>query len=204
MVSFMLKPRIKMSVMGPSYHLNPDHHIEAQYDWAEGTFLQGGDKGLVISTSSDRGSYTTTFIEAFPPENAGGGFFRGEGPTVAEAETKAWEKYQSSVQCPGHEWTARGYTNGAGFCIHCNKFGSEVFTGEQLGQFCHFCGEGTFYAQIKDSDEVEHWYCKEDSVPARTIRFELLELREEDGALDEAQTRELSQIRFLLGRTDDV
>lgn len=106
----------------------------ARHPWPEGTFLQGG-------TPFFKGG-RVRFVEAFPPE---GGFFRGDAPTVAEAETQCWDKYQRSVACPEHDWDARGYTNGGGFCRRCGVFGTHVFTGEQLGQFCHTCGVGTTY-----------------------------------------------------------
>lgn len=104
--------------------------------WPEGTFLQGG-------TPFFEGG-KVRFVEAFPPE---GGFFRGDAPTVAEAEAQCWEQYQRSVACPGHDWDARGYQNGGALCRLCGVFGSHVFTGEQLGQFCHTCGVGTTYGQ---------------------------------------------------------
>lgn len=40
---------------------------------------------------------------------------------------------------------SRNYHNGAGFCSRCNTFGSQVFTGEQLGQHCKVCAVGTTY-----------------------------------------------------------
>lgn len=109
----------------------------ARHGWPEGTFLQGGIpffKGGKVR-----------FVEAFPPE---GSFFRGDAPTVAEAEDQCWDQYQRSVACPEHQWEVRGYTNGGGICGRCGLFGSHVFTGEQLGQLCHTCGVGTTYGQF--------------------------------------------------------
>lgn len=109
--------------------------------WPAGTFVQGGDRGAVFTR---RGGYVTAFVEVGPP---GGGFIRGEGPNVECAERVAWLKYAEEAACPGHEYEPRGYTNGAGFCRHCGRFGSHAFTGEQLGQHCSVCGVGTTYGQ---------------------------------------------------------
>jgi len=192
-----------MSPFGDSYKINNDHHIEAQHDWAEGTFLQGGDKGVVFSRTPGKPSYVTAFVEAFPPEELGGGFFRGEGATAAEAETSAWEKWQLSQQCPGHEWEPRGYTNGGGFCKHCKRFGSKVFTGEELGQFCADCGVGTTYDQTKNTDEVDEWYCSEHYFAAKKKRARLLVSLEKDGNLTERQASDLSMLRFMYIVGDD-
>ena len=118
--------------------LRTEHVTE--HPWPEDCFLQGGSRGLVISS---KGNYATAFVEAFPTEPAT--FIRGQGETVQAADDDAWAKYQSYLQCPGHEFEPRGYTNGAGFCVHCKMFGSEVFTAEQLGLFCAVCGTPTNY-----------------------------------------------------------
>ncbi|KQO98779.1 hypothetical protein ASF30_12005 [Leifsonia sp. Leaf264] len=103
--------------------------------------VQGGGHGIVFRR--DGGSaYNTAFVEAFPE----GTFIRGEGATIEEAEDAAWAKYQQYVSCPTHEWEPRGYVNGAGFCKHCNQFGSKVFTPEQLGLHCHVCGIPTYWS----------------------------------------------------------
>ena len=195
--------RIKMSPLGASFHINEDHHVEAKHDWLEGTFIQGGDKGLVVSRTKDKPSYTTAFVEAFPPESSGGGFFRGEGSSIAEAETAAWNKWQVSINCPGHEWETRGYTNGAGFCIHCKKFESKVFTGEQLEQFCVVCATGTTYNQIKDSEENDRWYCEDHSFDASNVRAVYLVQLEKDGELTEHQRLELSGLRYVYRVSED-
>ena len=194
--------RIKMSPFGGNYHTYVDGHVEAQYEWVPGTYLQAGEKGLVVSRTPGKPSYTTAFVEAFPPEESGGGFFRGEGATVAEAETSAWNQYKLSIDCIGHEWEPRGYKNGGGFCKHCKKFGSNVFTGEQLGQFCVTCGEGTIWGQIKDENEVDRWFCEEHSVEPRKALYERLLAMEEAGELPAERKWELSSLRFLRGEDD--
>jgi hypothetical protein len=198
--------RIKMSVMGPSYHINPDHHVEAVHDWLPGTFVQGGDNGIVFTRNPEKPTYTTTFVEAFPGDANGGGFFRGEGSSVAEAENDAWTKYQRSLACDEHDWDARGYTNGGGFCKKCNRFGSDVFTGEQLGQFCVVCGKGTTYSQVEDLEDEAHWYCEEHSAAAKETLFEYLDgLAEANGRenLTEKQRMRHGQLMFLLDRYPD-
>lgn len=133
---------IKLSGFSDDPNVSP----VAQHPWPEGTFLQGGSRGIVFQR--DGGSYTTAFVEAFPPEtDPASGFYRGEGENIAAAETAAWEKYQRASACPQHDWDARGYQNGAAFCRRCNKFGTKIFTGEDLGQYCQTCGIGTTWGK---------------------------------------------------------
>jgi len=146
---------------------------EALFAWPEGTFLQGGHKGIVFVKGMNE-SYTTTFVEVYVPNVADSGFYRGEGATVAEAEESAWNKYQRAGNCPHHEWESRGYTNGGGFCKHCNTFGSKVIDPRDLGQFCYVCGTPTTHGQttataimtgvgIHDYKSVEEkvWACQD-------------------------------------------
>lgn len=151
--------------------------VEAVHPWPESTFLQGGFKGLVVSREPNTPSYTTVFVEAFVDNT----FIRGEGTSLEEAETSAWNKFLQYRACPGHEWESRGYQNGAGFCKHCNKFASGVFSGEELGQFCATCGKGTFYGQVPslhrdtDPEYVEHWYCELHTRAASAAYLEYIE-----------------------------
>lgn len=137
-----------------------DHTIT--HDWPSGMSIQGGRSGLVLSRTGDH--YKTAFIEAFP---IGGGFIRGEGETVLEAETAAWQKYQIFLKCPEsgseHSYkpyrkTANGstpYYNGAGFCEHCNTFMSQCFTAEDLNAKCQTCGTYSFYSnETKDGERL--------------------------------------------------
>lgn len=128
--------------------------------WPQDCYVQGGDGGLVLPKGSlskflngepvnTEGAYFTSFVEAFPinPDT----FIRGEGATIAEAEQQAWARYQQYLSCPGstgHEFEARGYRNGAGFCMHCGMFASKVFTPEQLGLYCATCGVPTFWSEV--------------------------------------------------------
>lgn len=114
-----------------------------RHPWPDGTFLQGGDTGLVLKPDGD---YLTAFVEAFN-ENLNL-FIRGEGRTVPEAEDNAWAQYERQTTCPGHVWEARGYLNGAGICKRCGRFQTGVFTPEQLGCYCKVCGAPTFQTRI--------------------------------------------------------
>lgn len=99
---------------------------DAQYDWPAGTFLQGGTRGVVFG--GEGGPYRTAFVEAFPRQPPT--FLRGEGPTVPEAETAAWQQWQHIAACPAHPehgpFEAREYTNGCGFCAQCGAWVSGV------------------------------------------------------------------------------
>lgn len=103
---------------------------EAQHDWPEDIFIQGGERGVVLGGPT--GAYQTAFFEAFP-EDPRSGFMRGEGKTLAEAEEKAWEQYQVWLCCDGKgpqphgPYERRQYRNGAGFCTRCGIWMSQVF-----------------------------------------------------------------------------
>lgn len=166
--------------------------VEAQYPWPEDCFLQAGAKGLVISSN---GNYTTAFVEAFPNET----FIRGEGATIEEAEKAAWDKYQTYEACPKHEYDPKNYTNGAGFCKHCNHFKGNVFSGEELGQYCYICTTGTTYGQapvLKNVDVWEQkWFCEEHYKSAQTNRYIFLSSQNE---LDKKELSELSHLKWVL------
>lgn len=137
---------IKMSLFGTKPE---DRFHPAQHPWTEKAYLQGGRKGLVVARGSNE-SYITAFVEAFIDDGDvdSDGFYRGEGSTVEEAETNAWQKYQAAIECAktGHDYEPRGYRNGCGICKKCQKFSSKIFTGEQLGQYCEVvrdCNKGS-------------------------------------------------------------
>jgi hypothetical protein len=126
---------------------------EAHHPWPDTTRVSAG-QGIVFRRNAKEGepsSYGTLFMEVYPP---GAAFIRGEGETPQACEDAAWAKYQLALHCSDqsgrHTWESRGYTNGAGFCSRCNTFGSRIFTGEQLGQFCRVCGIGTTYHSDKN------------------------------------------------------
>ena len=171
--------------------------VEAIHPWPEGTFLQGGTKGLVISSD---GNYRTAFVEV----GADNSFFRGEGATLEEAEHAAWNKYTAAQACAHHEFEPRGYRNGAGFCKHCNKFAGNVFTGEQLGQFCRVCGVGTTYANVKTVEDVAAWFCELHNDQAYEDRYNHLRtLDYDEDDIDDPIRREVSLLKFYLNIDQD-
>lgn len=139
-----------------------DDYIISKHDWPNEFFLQGGKEGIVFTPGGSR--YITAFVEAL----SSGRFIRGEGDSVEAAEADAWEKYQQIEQCDHPEYITKGYTNGAGFCIVCKDFKPHQFTGEQLGQFCTVCNEGTTWGTSyklhidKDNSRTseEVWTCE--------------------------------------------
>lgn len=143
------------------------------------TLIQGGSTGIVIRPASRGGNYGTAFVEVFSPE---GGFVRGEGPTITDAEQAAWVKYSKHAACTEHDYEPRNYRNGAGFCKHCNKFEINVFTPEQLGCFCKVCGVGTFWSRIDDD-----MYCEEHAQDPATLWLKRERLKQTEGT-DEAVT----------------
>jgi hypothetical protein len=127
---------------------SPDGYTCA-FDWPAECFVQAGERGIVYSSD---GKYETAFFEAFPrnPNT----FVRGEGETVADAERSAWDRYQRHIACPGHEFERCGYTNGGGFCKHCNMWSSTAF--EPLTHCC-VCDKPTDYTVDSDGK----YYCEE-------------------------------------------
>lgn len=98
--------------------------IQAKMSWPAGSTLTCS--GL---------NRTTYFVEYHD-----GTYIRANSNiSLDDAERKAWERYLETSSCFFHEWEARGYTNGAGFCKHCNKFESGVFSLEEVGSICTVC-----------------------------------------------------------------
>lgn len=119
--------------------------------WPDDCFVQCGDGGIVFvenAVPDEEPIYETAFFEAFPrnPNT----FIRGEGATIEEAEASAWNKFEKYCACPGHEFERRNYKNGAGFCKHCNMFGSKAF--EPIRYPCAKCGASTCFMHDKDGD----------------------------------------------------
>lgn len=142
---------------------------ECQHEWPEDCFTQFGDRGIVFTESNmeqdlknpeellkevikpTKPHYTTAFFEAFPTDPKT--FIRGEGPTVQEAETKAWNKLQKHKACPAHEFERGKYRNGAGTCKHCKLFASDIF---EPSTKCIICDTPSYYS----SDKKDNWYCE--------------------------------------------
>lgn len=85
----------------------------------DGAAIESGDKSL---------GYMTAFFEAFHEDDNLGGFVRGEGSTVFEAEDATWRQMESYAKC-GHPegFERRGYSNGGGFCKSCRMWKSRAF-----------------------------------------------------------------------------
>lgn len=98
----------------------PSPEYQPQCAWPEDCMVQWGN-GIIPSVP---------FFEAFPK----GTFIRGEadeGGDIAEAERKAFEKYQRDIACD-HVWGRQRpggdlYTNGAAFCRKCGGFRAHMF-----------------------------------------------------------------------------
>ena len=124
-----------------------------QKPWPVDAHLSGGETGLVLS--GDGNHYRTAFFEGTFSELPGT-FLRGEADTLEEAEEVAWEKFQRyTAGDHEHEFETGGYRNGAGFCITCGMFKSNVFTLQEIGSICEICGDD-MYTMIGD-----RMFCKE-------------------------------------------
>jgi len=121
-------------------------------NWPDDCTVQWGGQGIVLEETK---SYATAFFEAFPKDGAGG-FIRGEGATLEEAEADAHAAYERQFAClgrGGHRWTRarrldgqqerlRGgrpvprvstYTNGGAFCLRCGAFSTVLPEIPRLG-----------------------------------------------------------------------
>lgn len=151
--------------IGTTIDFRTQRTYEARHPWPADTTVSAG-RGVVFlrnAKEGEPGSYATLFMEVYPP---GASFIRGEGVAPETCEDAAWAKYQLALNCSdgsgSHNWEPRKYRNGAGFCSRCNTFGSEVFTGEQLGQLCRICGTGTTYHWEQDKAGGEmSFLCKD-------------------------------------------
>jgi len=142
--------------------------FEKPYDcncpWPSDCFVQCGGGGIVFGKKE---TYRTAFFEAFPKDPDT--FIRGEGKTVEEAEQSAWDKFEKISSCKNHEFERRGYTNGLGFCKHCNMSKSKAFDPTTK---CYVCGIPTCYGRLKD----EKIACEEhhNSAPATECPHEYM------------------------------
>lgn len=174
---------------------NAGSHVDAKCAWPASTvLLQGGTNGVVFDRASGT-SYRTAFVEAFLDDS----FYRGEGDSIEAAEAACWDKYVRTTACSGHEWEARGYKNGAGFCKHCNKFESKRFTPEQLGLYCGYCQKPTFYGEATTTEGVEEFFCEEHIGLIHKARLEQLMSK---SVLAERERLEAGRLRFLLDMED--
>ena len=130
-------------------HRDWPHGYPLAYDWPADCFVQAGSRGLVLK--GDGGSYSTAFFEAFPrnPDC----FLRGEGATIREAESQCWQKYESILACPGHEYERREREDGYAYCRHC------AFSGRVLEPTttCFVCAVPTRHGRDVNGEV----YCEE-------------------------------------------
>lgn len=189
--------QIKLSPLGNKGIHAGKAFIDSTQAWPKDTaLLQGGMSGIVFSVN---GNYRTAFVEA----SLNSSFYRGEGSTIEEAELACWNKYVRSLKCLEHEWETRGYTNGAGFCKHCNKFEGERFTGEQLGLFCGTCGVGTTYGVAFDTTGTSKPFCELHIDSINEARFLQLTARSKNHNLTDDERRERNSLSFILDYEDE-
>lgn len=114
--------------IGNEFKLNNGKIYKPQYDWS-GVAIQANTDGIVIG----KNPYSTAFFEAFPLDT----FIRGEGDTVEEAETNAWNKYQKQLHCKEHEYErVPNRKDGYARCIHCNIHHSRIFNSTHTCSVC--------------------------------------------------------------------
>lgn len=104
-----------------AHHEWKDKEYVPNHDWPGDTYVQWGGNGIVLGKEP----YWTAFFEAFPDKKitTAGGFIRGEGKTIEEAEDAAWAIFQRENSCR-HLWGREKYTNSGQLCRHCRAFRS--------------------------------------------------------------------------------
>lgn len=158
-------------------------HIAA-YPWPDDTAVSAGQDSVFDHSAGT--VRQILFMEVHAP---GAPSIRHGGSTPQECETACWIQYQRALHClPGHthDWEpyrrstdgtpGERYVSGAGFCRHCGTFCPEAFTGEQLGQFCITCGEGTTWQQVGDG-----WLCKQHAPEVVLDRAGIFSLEDDEG-----------------------
>ncbi|WP_159953149.1 hypothetical protein [Rhizobium sp. 18065] len=102
-----------------SQHAWKDKDYQPRHDWTGDTLVQWGASGIVLG----KNPYSTAFFEAFPDEklSTAGGFIRGEGATIEEAEDNAYAKFVKQNGC-NHLWGRETYRNSGQLCRHCRAF----------------------------------------------------------------------------------
>lgn len=113
------------------HHLREDAAIRyvPSDEWPSDCVVQWGGVGIVLG----RAPYVTAFFEAFPADPST--FIRGEGETIATAETDALAQWKRIMDCPAHRFERKRYRNGGGVCGTCGLFDSKAF--EPLPEIPH-------------------------------------------------------------------
>ena len=110
-----------------------------KYEWSYDCHIQCGSNGLVVSEKP----YNTAYFEVFPKKLDC--FIRGEGSTIEEAETDAYNLYERYSNCEHHEFEKLpNYKNGMG---RCKKCGMKKVVFEQ-DYTCIICGKHECYSEI--------------------------------------------------------
>lgn len=102
-----------------SQHAWKENEYSPRHEWPGDTLVQWGGNGIVLGKES----YSTAFFEAFPDKKitSGGGFIRGEGKTIADAEDDAFARYTKESSCQ-HIWGREHYRNSGQLCRRCRAF----------------------------------------------------------------------------------
>jgi len=167
---------------------SPEYSPSAE--WGSGTQVQWGGRGMVVGSGGE-GSYRTAFFEAFPA--SGSGYIRGEGGTVAEAESNALLKRRRELSCTGHQWSRRGYTNGLCFCRVCGCAQSAMPAIVKLGKFRRPASASFIASALQGDNETDLEFRRRNDLWNDPDRAEFLRLRragidlpERDGLSSEA------------------
>jgi hypothetical protein len=140
-----------------SHHTWKESGYQPRHDWPGDTLVQWGGHGVVLG----RNPYTTAFFEAFPDKEitTSGGFIRGEGKTIEEAEDDAFAKFGRQSSC-SHLWGREHYRNSGQLCRHCRAF--------RCGHVKPIVELGSWRKPV---DWSETWFMSDDSDYGRVLRI---------------------------------
>lgn len=142
--------------------------------------------GLFCCKTRFQVTFAYTYMEVFTDVPEAKTYFSGRSAGVGHAALSLAEERCAAVffrylNCRGHDFEARGYTNGAGVCRHCGMFASGVMPPTRV---CQSCGrglwdnsrldlEGRVYCDLHFRDRP--WEVMTEFERRRTVELELLE-----------------------------
>lgn len=112
--------------------------------------MQPWPSGVDIQGSALRSS--RAFVEVSVPVGPHSTYMHVDGETVADAESRAFARFERYVACEEHDFERGSYRNGAATCSRCGMWSSAIF--EPLER-CAECGAATYFRTHDGA-----WWCR--------------------------------------------
>ncbi len=129
--------------------------------------------------------YVTAFFEVFPGENSkSGGFIRGEGKTISEAEDAAFQKHVKRSDCD-HLWGREKYRNTGQMCRFCRAFRCDhippvVELGHHRKPLSRF--EASWVKDLEEDSDDREYLNNDPQMRALVLRLKLFGVNEDSPA----------------------